>query len=90
MSRKAAFEIGSTHEMEVYLMKQFGRASLSLGVYNVLMPTVTICNAFEDYSFSITNRRYVTGIATFSYTFGNQRTRRVEKRLNNNIEQRMQ
>lgn len=90
VSRKAAFEIGSTHEMEIYLMKQFRRASLSLGVYNVLMPTVTICNTFEDYSFSITNRRYVTGIVTFSYTFGNQRTRRVEKRQNNNIEQRMQ
>ena len=90
VNRKAAFEIGSTHEMEIYLMKQFSRASLSLGVYNILMPTVTICNAFKDYSFSITNRRYVTGIVTFSYTFGNQRTRSVEKRQNDNIEQRMQ
>ena len=38
-SHKAAFEIGSTHEMEIYLMKQFRRASLSLGAY-----ICSICN----------------------------------------------
>lgn len=89
-SRKAAFEIGSTHEMEIYIMKQFQRASLSAGVYNVLIPAVTICNTFTDYRFSITNKRYVTGVVTFSYTFGNQRARRVEKRQNESIEKRMQ
>lgn len=89
-SRAAAFEIGSTHEMELYLMKQFRRASLSVGVYNVLMPTVTFGNTFPDYRFSIANKRYVTGVVTFSYIFGNQRARRVEKRQNENIEKRMQ
>lgn len=89
-SRAAAFEIGSTHEMEIYLMKQFRRASLSVGVYNVLMPTVTYGNTFPDYGFSIANKRYVTGVVTFSYIFGNQRARRVEKRQNENIEKRMQ
>lgn len=89
-SRKAAFEIGSTHEMELYVMKQFRRASLSAGVYNILMPNVILDNTFTDYSFSVTSKRYVTGVVTFSYTFGNQRARRVEKRMNENIEQRMQ
>lgn len=89
-SRAAAFNLSAAHGMEVYLMKQFRRASLSAGVYNILMPEVTINNAFQDYSFSITNKRYVTGVITFSYIFGNTQTRRVDKRLNEHIEKRMQ
>ena len=76
--------------MELYVMKQFRRASISAGVYNILMPNVILDNTFTDYSFSVTSKRYVTGVVTFSYTFGNQRARRVEKRMNENIEQRMQ
>lgn len=89
-SRAAAFEIASTHAMEIYLMKQFRRASLSVGAYNVLMPKVAFGNTFPDYRFSIANKRHVTGVVTFSYIFGNQRARRVEKRQNENIEKRMQ
>lgn len=89
-NRGAAFEIASTHEMEIYLLKQFRRASLSVGLYNVLMPTVTIGNTFSDYRFSITHKRFVTGVVTFSYTFGNQRARMVDKRQNEQMEQRMQ
>lgn len=85
----AAFNLSATHGMEVYLMKQFPRASLSAGVYNILMPKVTVNNTFQDYSFSITNKRYVTGVITFSYIFGNMQTRRVDKRQNENIEKRM-
>lgn len=88
--RAAAFNLSAAHGMEIYLMKQFGRASLSAGVYNILMPKVTVNNTFQDYSFSITNKRYVTGIITFTYTFGNMQTRRVDKRQNDNIEKRMQ
>lgn len=89
-NRGAAFEIASTHEMEIYLLKQFRRASLSVGLYNVLMPTVTIGNTFSDYRFSITHKRFVSGVASFSYTFGNQRARMVDKRQNEQMEQRMQ
>lgn len=89
-SRAAAFNLSDTHGMEVYLMKQFSRASLSAGVYNILTPKVTVNNTFQDYSFSITNKRYVTGVITFSYIFGNMQTRRVDKRQNENIEKRLQ
>lgn len=87
--RAAAFNIGATHSMEIYLMKQFRRASLSAGVYNFLSPKITVRNTFSDYRFSITNKRYITGVVSFSYTFGNQRTRRVEKRQDENIEKRI-
>lgn len=89
-SRSAAFNITSTQELEMTIMKQFGRANLSLGVYNVLMPTVKVNNAFEDYLFSIISKRYVTGVLTFSYTFGNQHVNRIDKRQNDNIEKRIQ
>lgn len=89
-SRAAAFNLSAVHGMEIYLMKQFRRASLSAGVYNILMPKVTVNNTFQDYGFSITNKRYVTGVITFSYIFGNIQTRRVDKRNNENIEKRMQ
>ena len=88
--RAAAFNIGATHDLEIYILKQFRRSSLSAGVYNILKPNLTVANTFSDYSFSNTNKRYITGVVTFSYTFGNQRARRVEKRQNNNIEKRMQ
>ncbi|MDD7319012.1 MAG: hypothetical protein PUG74_10140, partial [Prevotellaceae bacterium] len=88
--RAAAFNIDTTHDLEIYILKQFRRASLSVGVYNILKPNLTVANKFSDYSFSSTNKRNITGVVTFSYTFGNQRTRRVEKRQNNNIEKRMQ
>lgn len=89
-SRAAAYSRSATHGMEFYLLKQFRRASLSAGVYNILMPKVTVSNTFQDYGFSITNKRFVTGVITFSYTFGNMQTRRVDKRQNKNIEKRMQ
>lgn len=88
--RAAAFDIGATHDLEIYILKQFRRASLSAGVYNILKSNITITNTFSDYRFSITNKRDITGVVTFSYTFGNQRARRVEKRQNSNIEKRMQ
>ena len=89
-SRAAAYSRSATHGMEYYLLKQFHRASLSAGVYNIMMPKVTVSNTFQDYGFSITNKRFVTGVITFSYTFGNMQTRRVDKRQNKNIEKRMQ
>ncbi len=88
--RAAAFDIGATHDLEIYILKQFRRASLSAGAYNILKSNITVTNTFSDYRFSITNKRYITGVVTFSYTFGNQRARRVEKRQNSNIEKRMQ
>ena len=87
--RWAAYELGAHHEMEIYLMKQFKRASLSAGVYNLLLPAITKSNTFTDYQFSTTSKRYVTGVITFSYTFGNQRARRVSTRQNQDIESRM-
>lgn len=89
-SKNAAFDIAPMHEMEIYLMKQFPRASLSAGVYNLPTPNITISNTLPDYGFKISNKRYVTGVVTFSYIFGNMRARRVDKRQNENIEKRMQ
>lgn len=89
-SRAAAIETSATQEMEVYLMKQFKRASLSLGVYNFFMPSIRANKAFNDYSFSTTRKRWTTGVLTFSYMLGNQNTRRVDRRKNEDIEKRMQ
>ena len=76
-SNYAAVDLPVVQEIEAYLMKEFDRASLSIGVYGTLMPELTRSKTYGDYAFSISDRRYITGVVTFSYTFGNKRARRV-------------
>ena len=85
-----AYDFPARQEMEAYLMKEFDRASLSIGVYGYLMPELARSKTYGDYAFTINDRRYITGVVTFSYTFGNKRARRVAAHSNQDIESRIQ
>ena len=89
-SSYAAVDLPVVQEIEAYLMKEFDRDSLSIGVYGTLMPELTRSKTYGDYAFSINDRRYITGVVTFSYTFGNKRARRVAAHSNQDIVSRMQ
>lgn len=89
-SRSAAFDLSASQQMEIYLLKQFRRATLSIGAYDLLLPSVTTSRTFQDYGFTVTGKRYVTGVVTFSYMFGNSRTRSVSENRNDSIADRMQ
>ena len=54
------------------------------------MPELARSKTYGDYAFTINDRRYITGVVTFSYTFGNKRARRVAAHSNQDIESRMQ
>lgn len=85
-----AYDVPARQEMEAYLMKEFDRASLSIGVYGYLMPELARSKTYGDYAFTINDRRYVTGVVTFSYTFGNKRARGVAAHSNQDIVNRIQ
>lgn len=85
-----AYDFPASQEMEAYLMKEFDRASLSIGVYGYLMPELARSKTYGDYAFTINDRRYITGVVTFSYTFGNKRARRVAAHSNQDIVNRIQ
>ena len=89
-SNYAAVDLPVVQEIEAYLMKEFDRASLSIGVYGTLMPELTRSKTYGDYAFTINDRRYITGVVTFSYTFGNKRARRVAAHSNQDIVNRIQ